>query len=782
MAAGPAKPNDGPLRDPGTPGAVGDTDQAAMPLSPTQFASEYLRSLSEATPFLGHGTRGGADAAAMAPFPHGADGSVNIADLASLGLGMGVNFESLDFLHGMEANAAGGSIDGQLRSFRHGSANLGAESIGGSTGGGGSQSGEAATIVDWNSLNLDQQLLLLQQPDFLMAFQNAMASSGAAASAQKVDGVVGPAPEATPGQRDSGRRRHRSVTSAKPGDYVSGGRPAEGSEDLGRSADGPSGAAADDLETTESPPRQPGSKGKRRAGAAEATPGGSSKPSPQRGRGIKSGSAVPDSGVILDEKIEDDRTVRFSPLVSPAMTPSLDFQRMSLAMAYGDGAALSPLSSPALRPTVGDSLDSSTRSPGFGPTRVSVTAKRGPGDGENVASTNFQGLPPPTATTPPYQVPLSGRRRTAKSGGAAQSGGSPALGPAKTSPPSVVRTSSLEQLPEKGQPPSNPALSPPFVFQALSPNDVLSPGSAGAFLPQLYAVPSAASPASMGAVAAGAGSKSDSPLMLAAKGGPVQIQALPPPIMGPPATPASMMNMGRPAQLPPHFVQAPSPASAMLNMGPYRLDMQAGPRFLTPPLGPTDVGLQFQLTDANTPIELRRSSHKVAEQKRRDSLRQCFDNLRDLLPQDQHRNTFGPCLRSKERLRIACGASGKRLTSSSHIFVVVAGRNFTTGRFTTSTARVEADIPRIAIAAKRERAAGKAMPLWKTEWRRTSESLGSGKSTAGGGAIGKSASARSGAKGMASGTIGITRPGVFGRLEAVRTADLRRNLGRRRLV
>lgn len=38
--------------------------------------------------------------------------------------------------------------------------------------------------------------------------------------------------------------------------------------------------------------------------------------------------------------------------------------------------------------------------------------------------------------------------------------------------------------------------------------------------------------------------------------------------------------------------------------------------------------------EVNAPLEARRSSHKVAEQKRRDSLRVCFDNLRDLLPEE----------------------------------------------------------------------------------------------------------------------------------------------------
>ncbi|KAK9766772.1 hypothetical protein K7432_003910 [Basidiobolus ranarum] len=46
----------------------------------------------------------------------------------------------------------------------------------------------------------------------------------------------------------------------------------------------------------------------------------------------------------------------------------------------------------------------------------------------------------------------------------------------------------------------------------------------------------------------------------------------------------------------------------------------------------TSLGLKYN-TDIHSGIELRRTSHKAAEQKRRDSLKQCFENLRSVIPE-----------------------------------------------------------------------------------------------------------------------------------------------------
>ncbi|ORY07579.1 hypothetical protein K493DRAFT_332665 [Basidiobolus meristosporus CBS 931.73] len=46
----------------------------------------------------------------------------------------------------------------------------------------------------------------------------------------------------------------------------------------------------------------------------------------------------------------------------------------------------------------------------------------------------------------------------------------------------------------------------------------------------------------------------------------------------------------------------------------------------------TSLGLRYN-TDIHSGIELRRTSHKAAEQKRRDSLKQCFENLRSVIPE-----------------------------------------------------------------------------------------------------------------------------------------------------
>lgn len=45
----------------------------------------------------------------------------------------------------------------------------------------------------------------------------------------------------------------------------------------------------------------------------------------------------------------------------------------------------------------------------------------------------------------------------------------------------------------------------------------------------------------------------------------------------------------------------------------------------------TALGLSYN-TDLHSGIELRRTSHKAAEQKRRDSLKHCFDDLRQMIP------------------------------------------------------------------------------------------------------------------------------------------------------
>src|SRR5690554_4188835 len=43
------------------------------------------------------------------------------------------------------------------------------------------------------------------------------------------------------------------------------------------------------------------------------------------------------------------------------------------------------------------------------------------------------------------------------------------------------------------------------------------------------------------------------------------------------------------------------------------------------------LGLSYN-TDLHSGIELRRTSHKAAEQKRRDSLKHCFEDLRQMIP------------------------------------------------------------------------------------------------------------------------------------------------------
>lgn len=49
------------------------------------------------------------------------------------------------------------------------------------------------------------------------------------------------------------------------------------------------------------------------------------------------------------------------------------------------------------------------------------------------------------------------------------------------------------------------------------------------------------------------------------------------------------------------------------------------------------MGLSYN-TDLHSGIELRRTSHKAAEQKRRDSLKNCFDDLRHMIPNIQEKS------------------------------------------------------------------------------------------------------------------------------------------------
>ncbi|KAG0276497.1 hypothetical protein BGZ96_003256 [Linnemannia gamsii] len=51
----------------------------------------------------------------------------------------------------------------------------------------------------------------------------------------------------------------------------------------------------------------------------------------------------------------------------------------------------------------------------------------------------------------------------------------------------------------------------------------------------------------------------------------------------------------------------------------------------------TALGLSYN-TDLHSGIELRRTSHKAAEQKRRDSLKNCFDDLRHMIPNIQEKS------------------------------------------------------------------------------------------------------------------------------------------------
>ncbi|KAL1918456.1 uncharacterized protein VTP21DRAFT_3116 [Calcarisporiella thermophila] len=132
--------------------------------------------------------------------------------------------------------------------------------------------------------------------------------------------------------------------------------------------------------------------------------------------------------------------------------------------------------------------------------------------------------------------------------------------------------------------------------------------------------------------------------------------AMPPPPPRPtPATPASLMNLSRASDMPP-----PPPSSAAAAVRPATLGPKA---LISPNLKPLLPGVSSEEAAARLTVKsnyqtirdgdskilglnhspelqsgitLRRTSHKAAEQKRRDLLKQCFEDLRGILPEMEH--------------------------------------------------------------------------------------------------------------------------------------------------
>lgn len=321
------------------------------------------------------------------------------------------------------------------------------------------------------------------------------------------------------------------------------------------------------------------------------------------------------------------------------MTPSVDFQKMSLgAAAHAEASGLTPLSSPAIQANKVDSFEmepmSLGRSASGGPSRV---GKRGDGS---------DGLSSPALVAAPYQVPMTGRRRGAK-------GSSPALGPSpRLNPAGVGRVGSAKlqspaTMPEQMTPElmtMAQQMVPTTLGDAALAAKQMPPGTTFAETQNMptFAMPNSNNLTGMPMAGMNAPGK-NSPLVMPSNGPVPMGMPLPPPAMGP-ATPASLLNMGRGPGGPPFIPQIPAP---FMGVG-FHIDPTTGQQFLSPPLGPTE----FLLSGGNDPADMRRSSHKVAEQKRRDSLRLCFDELRDLLPPDVIRDEKNP---SKVFILKKCG-------------------------------------------------------------------------------------------------------------------------------
>ncbi|KAI8592096.1 hypothetical protein BDZ88DRAFT_408239 [Geranomyces variabilis] len=406
---------------------------------------------------------------------------------------------------------------------------------------------------------------------------------------------------------------------------------------------------------------------------------------------------------------QDELDLLLTPLISPAMTPGVDFQHLSLSQM---NETFSPLSSPALRPqdmvdysnsyfspaivasTGGDNYTSShsgpsvpssyTSSPAMHPSAANhanlgmLDQSPALGPAQMQLRTSLVGVSPalqpaldswslPSAAIPaprrreslqspllsalrekgkkvplssPYTVPRkkslalispalmplpSGRRRSSKSPDAVS--GTNASDAGLQTPPSTLESGPVFKEPYPIQTKARQQNETP-AFQPLAAADLLT---SPALTPQLGPQAVAAVAAAAAAVAA------NGRLSLA------------------PITPAQLMQLDN-AQLSPEdpspTLPTPAPSSHSLISPSLKPLLPSGSgknrdaairlteksNYQNMREGNTDtIGLKYD-GDVTTTVEAKRDCHKQAEQRRRDSLKQCFEDLRTLLPPIEEKN------------------------------------------------------------------------------------------------------------------------------------------------
>ncbi|KAJ3153767.1 hypothetical protein HDU86_005100 [Geranomyces michiganensis] len=412
------------------------------------------------------------------------------------------------------------------------------------------------------------------------------------------------------------------------------------------------------------------------------------------------------TGEVTSLMQQDELDLLLTPLISPAMTPGVDFQHLSLNQM---NETFSPLSSPALRPQdiidftssyyspalppsangnyIGShselsgsssyaaspavhpsaanhaSLGMLDQSPALGPAQMQLrTSLVGvspalqptldswalPAAATTAASRRRESLQSPLLSalrekgkkaplSAPYTVPRTkslslispalmplpnGRRRSSKSPDT-MSGGSNASDAGLQTPPSTLETGPVFKEPFPIQPKARPQKDA-SAFKPIAAADLLT---SPALTPQL-------GPQAATAVAAAASGH----LSLA------------------PITPAQLMQLDN-AQLPQedtapsltttpasstHSLISPSlkpllPSGSSKNLD-ATLRLTEKSNYQNMREGNTDkIGLKYD-GDVTTTVEAKRDCHKQAEQRRRDTLKQCFEDLRVMLPPIEEKN------------------------------------------------------------------------------------------------------------------------------------------------
>ncbi|KAI8802536.1 hypothetical protein BJ742DRAFT_832417 [Cladochytrium replicatum] len=388
--------------------------------------------------------------------------------------------------------------------------------------------------------------------------------------------------------------------------------------------------------------------------------------------------AMPTSTSLPDEFINEDHLL-MTPLISPAMTPSIDFQRMNL---HAD--VLTPLTSPALLPRPTDPAllptsgtpQSLFTNPSTGSGTTSTTAN------SSLSNTPASAFAPTSLTSPnPYITSSSAShhagRRTRTNPDSGSLKGSPyslaqrkrasvattSIAPAASGSSAVVspRSSALPSplLPSPTAPASVTTVSPTALWSTSvasasppaatsSPAGALAPMTPAQMLNLSPAVPTAAPittstpslpppPSQAHAFAIpqqqSVGRRTSTPSLQQSGG----IGTAPPASGGKSARPLMPIAIAPSPKISPSLKPLlPSGASSSSIEAVIKLAQKSNYQHILE--GDTEkVGLQYS-SDITSGVELRKTTHKQAEQRRRDSLKQCFDDLRNLLPNVTEKN------------------------------------------------------------------------------------------------------------------------------------------------